>query len=114
MSRQIRVCHQIFSNLTDYPPGNELTYPLKKGTFEWMIFLFPFGGICFLVPWRVILFPLPKESSLRWEGENDLGAAGSALRIRFEDPKIRRAIFRKDPFKDGMLGFFSDLVDLFI
>ena len=27
---------------------------------------FPFGGICFLVPWRVIFFPFPKKSSLRW------------------------------------------------
>ena len=31
----------------------ELTYPIPAGTFESMIFLFPFGGICFLVPWRV-------------------------------------------------------------
>ena len=27
-------------------PSWELTYPLPAGTFESMIFLFPFGGIC--------------------------------------------------------------------
>lgn len=30
-----------------------ITYPLPVGVFESMIFLFQFGGICFLVPSRV-------------------------------------------------------------
>ena len=36
-------------------PSWEVTYPFPVGTFESMILLFPFGGICFLVPWRVPL-----------------------------------------------------------
>ena len=37
----------------DIIPSWERIYPLPFGTFESMIFLFPFGGICFLVPWSL-------------------------------------------------------------
>ena len=36
-----------------YPPWNESMFPYQKaGTFE-DIMIFPFGGICMLVPWKV-------------------------------------------------------------
>ena len=42
--------------------GTNISPP--KGTFEPMIFLFSFGGICFLVPWRV-LFIKKKQKNQR-------------------------------------------------
>ena len=49
-------CIEIFPLHSIPSPSWELTYsPIPAGTLESMIFLFPFGGICFLVPWRVVI-----------------------------------------------------------
>ena len=55
-------------------------------------------GYVFSFPGGSFFSPSPKNPPYDDVGENDLGAAGSALRIRFEDPKIRWAIFRKVDF----------------